>query len=114
MLPEVLSSGSLRCVIGIKGSSGMEVAGGQSLLEGPILICVGQIERIIIDVDDDDSWLVLKSCALLGRPTLWTGIGGEVLQVLLELLFLPHRDGDVVLAVEGFLQAKSVELPGIF
>lgn len=91
----------------------MEVAGGQSLLECSILICVWQIERIVIDVDDDDSWLVLESGALLGRPTLWTGVSGEALQVLLELFLLPHRDGDVVLTVEGFLQAKSVELPGV-
>lgn len=105
---------SLLCVIGVESSGGVEVAGGQSLLEGPVLICVGQIERIIIDVDDDDSWLVLESGALLERPTLWTGISGEVLQVLLELFLLPHRDGDVVLTVEGFLQAKSVELPGVF
>jgi len=102
------------CVIGVESSGGVEVAGGQSLLEGPVLICVGQIERIIIDVDDDDSWLVLESGALLERPALWTGISGEVLQVLLELFLLPHRDGDVVLTVEGFLQAKSVELPGVF
>ena len=92
----------------------MEVAGGQSLLEGSILVCVGQIERIIIDVDDDNSWLVLEGGALQGRPTLWAGIGGEALQVLLKLFLLPHRDGDVVLTVEGFLQAKSVELPGVF
>jgi len=92
----------------------VEVAGGQSLLEGSILVCVGQIERIIIDVDDDNSWLVLEGGALLVRPTLWAGIGGEALQVLLELFLLPHRDGDVVLTVEGFLQAKSVELPGVF
>jgi hypothetical protein len=92
----------------------VEVAGGQSLLEGSILVCVGHIERIIIDVDDDNSWLVLEGGALLSRPTLWAGIGGEALQVLLELFLLPHRDGDVVLTVEGFLQAKSVELPGVF
>ena len=92
----------------------MEVAGGQSLFEGPVLISVGQIERIIVDVDDDNSWLVLEGGALLGRPTLWAGVSGEALQVLLELFLLPHRHGDVVLTVEGSLQAEGVEPPGVF
>lgn len=57
---------------------------------------------------------MLESVALLRKPPMWTGISSEVLQVLLELFLLPHRNGDVVLTVEGFLQAKSVELPGVF
>ena len=84
------------------------------MLEGPISIGVGQIERIIVDVDDDNSWLLLGSGALLGRPTLWAGVSGEALQVLLELFLLSHRDGDVVLTVEGSLQAEGVEPPGVF